>query len=303
MSDFKVSVITPVYNAAKYVRKAVESATSLDEVGEVILVEDGSPDNALEICKELEREFDKVKLYQHPNGENRGAGASRNLGIEKAQFDYIAFLDADDWYLPNRFYADRTVYNEKSDLIYSSSILEESCHDLTKIYGGKVDVRKICGINATPMEIYKYIIYKKIVLFNTNGITVKRDFLIQDKLFDERLKLHQDSELWKRLLRRGNLYAGEIHKPTSVVRRHDNNRITARNSYSTFKMLAAFIENVGISNLYYFEKNYLLKSYLRVESKNASNSFLRRLLYYTKLIYYKFNSKKFFLLKLSEHLN
>src|SRR5690349_14845174 len=97
-SEEKVSVIIPVYNAAKFLRQAVESAVHLPEVAEIVLVEDRSPDNALQICGELVREFSKVKMYQHPNNENRGAGASRNLGIEKSTFPYVAFLDADDRY-------------------------------------------------------------------------------------------------------------------------------------------------------------------------------------------------------------
>ena len=82
MNSFEVSVIIPVYNAASYVTKAVESALHSPQVGEIILVEDKSPDNALEVCIQLKNKYDKVKLLQHLNGENRGAGESRNLGIK-----------------------------------------------------------------------------------------------------------------------------------------------------------------------------------------------------------------------------
>ncbi|MBH2023635.1 MAG: glycosyltransferase, partial [Flavobacteriales bacterium] len=78
----KISVIIPVYNAEKYVSQAVESALQLDEVFEIILVEDKSPDNALEVCKELAEKHERVKLFQHPDQGNHGAGASRNLGLD-----------------------------------------------------------------------------------------------------------------------------------------------------------------------------------------------------------------------------
>ena len=87
----RVSVIIPVYNAESYLRKAIESAVYLEEVGEVILIEDRSPDNALVLAKQLEQEFGKVKLFQHPDKKNHGAGASRNLGIQKASCAHIAF--------------------------------------------------------------------------------------------------------------------------------------------------------------------------------------------------------------------
>ena len=104
----KISVIIPVYNAEKYITQAVESALQFEEVCEVILVEDKSPDNALEVCKNLAKTFDRVTLYQHPDKGNHGAGASRNLGMKMATGDYIAFLDADDFYLPNRFEAEKS---------------------------------------------------------------------------------------------------------------------------------------------------------------------------------------------------
>ena len=79
-----VSVIIPVYNAEKYIEKAVSSALQLEEVKEIILIEDASPGDDLAICKGLVEQHEKIKLYTHPNNENRGAGASRNLGIINA---------------------------------------------------------------------------------------------------------------------------------------------------------------------------------------------------------------------------
>ena len=98
-----ISVIIPVYNAENFVTSAVESALNQPETGEIILIEDGSPDKCLLVCRELEKKYPKVKLIQHENGKNKGAAESRNLGILHSKYEYIAFLDADDIYLPNRF--------------------------------------------------------------------------------------------------------------------------------------------------------------------------------------------------------
>jgi glycosyltransferase involved in cell wall biosynthesis len=108
----KISVIIPVYNAKKYVSKAVDSALQFKEVEEIILIEDGSPDNALIVCRELAQKHDRVQLFQHPDKKNHGAGSSRNLGIEKASKDFIAFLDADDYFLPNRFDAEKELFKD-----------------------------------------------------------------------------------------------------------------------------------------------------------------------------------------------
>ncbi len=200
-------MIIPVYKAAAFVSKAVESAVSISEVGEVILVEDGSPDNSFEVCSLLVSRYDNVKLFRHPSGENRGAAESRNLGIRKASFDYVAFLDADDWYLPHRFSKDRSNFEKfpNADACYSCTILEENQHDPESLrYGVKSDLRLLYGLDITPLRFYRLYTENSLVLFDTNSITVRKSFLISDKCFDGRLQLHQDTELWNRLLRRGD---------------------------------------------------------------------------------------------------
>src|SRR5665647_118635 len=115
-NPFKVSVIIPVYNAQKYVKDAIESALSIDEVGEVLLVDDGSSDNSFELCKLLETNYDRIKVFQHKDKKNHGPAASRNIGILNATFDYVAFLDADDCYLPNRFAYEKMLFKTTKDI-------------------------------------------------------------------------------------------------------------------------------------------------------------------------------------------
>src|SRR5664280_3837710 len=114
--DMQVSVVIPVYNAAKYVRQAVESALIQPEVAEIILVEDSSPDDSWEECQQIVAEHSTVHLYRHPGGRNCGAGATRNLAIRKSTCEFIAFLDADDYYLPNRFLVAKGLFEADPDL-------------------------------------------------------------------------------------------------------------------------------------------------------------------------------------------
>ena len=111
----------PVYNAGAFLEKAVNSALSLEEVEEILLIEDGSTDDSLELCKKLSSENSKIKLYQHSDKGNHGAGASRNLGLENASQEFIAFLDADDYYLPNRFDAEKEHFkNQKIEGVFGA---------------------------------------------------------------------------------------------------------------------------------------------------------------------------------------
>ena len=90
--NFRVSVVIPVYNAAKYLEEALLSAVHLPEVGEIVLIEDGSKDNSLAICEELSRNNEKISLYVHENNQNKGASESRNLGIRSAIFPFVSFF-------------------------------------------------------------------------------------------------------------------------------------------------------------------------------------------------------------------
>lgn len=227
MKKFQVSVITPVYNAARYIEHAVESALNLAEVGEIILVEDGSPDNALAICKKLEQQHSKVKVFQHSNGENRGAGASRNLGIEKASCDYIAFLDADDWYLPNRFEAEKKLFSSvEVDGVYGATgFYDENTKELNNSKITTFDEK------LTPEALlFHYVSYKG--RFTTDAITVRKSLFEKSGVFNTQLRLHQDTHLWYRLAYHGQLHPGIIDKPVAIRRVHDQNRIAAMNSQS-----------------------------------------------------------------------
>lgn len=297
---FSISVIIPVFNSAKFVKQAVESAVILVEVGEIILVEDGSSDGSLKECIDLSNVYEKVRLFRHSNGENRGAGASRNLGIEKSAFDYIAFLDADDWYLPNRFTKDKILFNKfpNADVIYSCSIYEEDFIQNRKLlYGVTEDLRMKWGNDIQPLKFYALKLKWKLVLFNTNSITIKKKFLIKDKCFDTRLRLHQDSELWNRLMRRGDFYAAEWETPVSVVRKHAGNRISHRNSKSHLKMMAVQIDNIGLDNLHSFEIDNLYSRIIREQSKRFKKHWLRRSYYYG-VFYVNLSNKKSFLEKI-----
>jgi glycosyltransferase involved in cell wall biosynthesis len=89
-----VSVITPVYNAAPYLREAIDSVLAQTYTDwELILIDDGSTDSSGEICTEAARHDRRIRSYHTPN---HGVSAARNLALSLAKGDFITFLDADD---------------------------------------------------------------------------------------------------------------------------------------------------------------------------------------------------------------
>lgn len=258
---FRVSVVMPVYNAAKYLRQAVLSAVNLEEVGEIVLVEDKSPDNALQICHALEHEFDIVRVYQHPNGENRGAGASRNLGIKMAKYEYISFLDADDVYLPNRFYKTSEVFNnvKQADGVYSAA----------GFIGGEGSKLYTIHSPVPPEKLFSYLVRGTFGHFHTNGITLRKSIFEKTGYFNPALKLGQDADLWLRIAFHCSLYAGEITQPTCLIRRHDGNRILQINDGIRIEGLINSLEYFKRQRVSYNDYLVLVAKLYRIYLRNG----------------------------------
>lgn len=93
-----ISIITPAYNAEKTILKTIESVRVQTHTHwELIIINDGSQDNTFKVVNSIEDS--RIKIFNYPNG---GVATARNRGIEKATGDYIAFLDADDFWTPNK---------------------------------------------------------------------------------------------------------------------------------------------------------------------------------------------------------
>ena len=122
----RFSVIVPVYNAERYLRKCVESvcAQSYSE-WELILVDDGSTDGSGILCDELAEGDERICVVHQ---ENRGVVAARKEGIRYAQGDYVFYVDADDWIEPDCLAdADTRIRDTGADLVaYSFQYISPS---------------------------------------------------------------------------------------------------------------------------------------------------------------------------------
>ncbi len=225
---FKVSVIIPVYNAEKYVTEAVESALKQPETGEVLLIEDNSPDNSLAVCQQLASKYEKVKLFQHPDQGNHGAGASRNVGLLNAQYPYICFLDADDYMLPDRFKPAAKVFaeNPEADGVYDAVGIDftndEAKEKWLKWKGYSITtIKKV----LPPEEVFYCQALGRNGYFHTNGIVLKSNVFKEIGFFDTELKLSQDNHMFIRIAAIYKLYPGSIVIPVAIRRVHGENRV------------------------------------------------------------------------------
>lgn len=122
----KISVIIPVYNVEKYLKKCLDSvlAQTLDGL-EIICVDDGSTDSSFEIMREYTKKDKRIKLLQKENG---GLSSARNFGLKASSAEYISFIDSDDYVHPSmleKMY-DALVQNDVDLAVCSANVIYES---------------------------------------------------------------------------------------------------------------------------------------------------------------------------------
>lgn len=129
-----VSVIMPAFNAAEYITETIFSVQrQTHEEWELLVVDDASTDNTSEVVTALQKEDERIKYYSLP--ANQGAGFARNIGIKAATGDFIAFLDADDLWKPEKLEKQlRLMQEEHVDVCYSSyELIDKEGRGLNKV--------------------------------------------------------------------------------------------------------------------------------------------------------------------------
>ena len=120
-----ISVIITSYNYEKYIPKTLDSVLEQTYKNyEVIIVDDGSKDNSIEIIKRYTNKYKNFYLYTHENNQNKGLVESIKLAISKAKGDYIAFLESDDYWHKNNLLEKIKIINKYDDALFISNSVE-----------------------------------------------------------------------------------------------------------------------------------------------------------------------------------
>ena len=91
----EISIIIPVFNVEQYLKQCLDSIVSQDCSSiEVILIDDGSTDGSATLCKDYANTYKYIKFLRKENG---GVSSARNMGLQHAKGEYVAFIDSDDW--------------------------------------------------------------------------------------------------------------------------------------------------------------------------------------------------------------
>ena len=200
-----ISVVIPAYNTGSFVREALDSALNQTlSAHEVIVVDDGSTDDTAEICRGYRNAIRYVRQ------ENRGLSAARNTGIEAATGDWIALLDSDDVFLPDRLRRAAMMIELKPRLVLIYSAFDLYYADGTRSFFPVLPAK----------ELWPALRYRSPILPST--VTVRRDKVLAAGGF--RKVVIEDWDLWFRLIKRHSAEAfQELPESLLLYRRWEGN--------------------------------------------------------------------------------
>lgn len=229
-----IAVIIPVYNAEAFIQKAVESVVQFPEVQEVLLIDDGSKDNSLQVCQEMEKKYPVVKTLQHEDKKNHGVSATRNLGMDLASQEFVAFLDADDYYLPNRFDAEREYFKDSNiDGVFGAIGVEFVTEAGKEKYLSVINDTGLTTVrhHAEGKQVFNGLIQIDLTFgtfFSLIATTLRKSAIENPRLrLNQGLRMHEDKDFIIKLSYHCNLKSGFIDKAVAIRTGHENNTVSS----------------------------------------------------------------------------
>lgn len=232
-----VSVILPTYNCARFLQESVGSVLSQTyHLYEIIVVDDGSTDNTREVLQPFIQRIRYLHLEQ-----NKGLPTARNTGIQSARGAYIAFIDADDLWLPEKLETDIECFAQHPDtsMVYSKHL---NIDEKGKEFDGATQKRLPSG------RIFLQLFSEQNFIISSS-VVVRKEVFETTGLFDERLFNCQDWDMWLRIA--FSFQAAGINKPLVKYRHNPHSLSKNRENVLKYqkqvidKTYTAFKDTVG----------------------------------------------------------
>lgn len=245
-----ISIIIPVFNGVKYITEAVESVVSQDYSNiEIIIVDDGSTDDIKNTVAHIKD--NRIRFFQI---ERAGVSAARNFAIEQSKGEWLAFLDADDIWLPGKL-AQQAKLFDKSDLICGNGL-----------YMGGPNNAKLLLPESKLLALREKGLCLMFTqnLIQMSSVCVRREALGGVR-FDQKLTYGEDYALWLHLLNQP-IRLKVILEPLFKYRIHESN--STSNATDEERKIAAI--------LFEFSNSHLVEASYREQSKHAAVEFYYR---------------------------
>lgn len=184
-----VSIITPNYNCARFIAQTIESVLAQSYANwEMLIVDDCSTDGSYEIARECAEKDSRIKVLR--NEKNSGAAVSRNRAIEASSGEYVAFLDSDDLWLPEKLER-QIAFMQQHDCDFSFTEYEHIDEENKSFH-------KIANVT-------KHLSYRKMMMHCWPGcLTVMYNQNVTGKVYAEDIKKNNDHALFLRVLKKCN---------------------------------------------------------------------------------------------------
>jgi glycosyltransferase involved in cell wall biosynthesis len=211
MTNPKVSIVMTVYNGEKYIAEAIESVKNQTFSDyELLIIDDGSTDGTAAAVSTFLSDKRIKYFYQ----TNKGVSAARNKGIAESHGNYIAFIDHDDVFLPEKIM--KTVRfleaNDTYGMVYTDMFV---VNENGGFISNWLDKKRFYGEGG----IYLNLLNECFIL--PTAVLIRMAILRETGLFSEDIKSGEDIDLWLRIARRSKI--GLIHEPLVKWRQHENN--------------------------------------------------------------------------------
>lgn len=218
-SPYSIDVVIPAFNAADYIVQTLQSVANQDtQIGNVIVINDGSTDNTETLVREFTLSKPDINLIII-NQANMGLSAARNTGIQHSKANYIAFLDADDLWKSNKLSSQIKLFKESSNhklgVVYCAYELID--------HGGNHVLSTPDSIIPPALRgsVYTPLLKANLISGSGSSVLVKRSVFKDVGTFDESLKACEDWDMWLRIAKKYDFdYA---NKNLVSIRVHQNN--------------------------------------------------------------------------------
>lgn len=233
----KVSVIMPAYNAAKYIAESIESVLRQTfDNWELIVVDDGSSDNTASVVKSFVALDPRIKYVWQENGKQ---GKARNTAIANSKGEYLAFLDADDIWLPEKLQKQlQLIISTNADLVFSNVYMFEKLPiDKNNLILGLGDVE------YNKNEVLDLFFKGNRIMILT--VLVKKEAILEVNGFNEDINIAsaEDYHLWLKLLIHDKIFKGSTDVLAAYRMLPDSSSSTDR--FSTLKSMEALKDIAG----------------------------------------------------------
>lgn len=260
----KITIVIPVYNVEKYLSKCLKSVVEQTYKNiEIILINDGSTDHSLDICKKYLENDKRILLYTKQNG---GLSDARNYGIERATGEYILFLDSDD-------FIERDTCEKISAYLKNNKEIEILCGCALKITGEKKEViyRKSTENKVISGKDYLKKQFKESEMFMATWLNIyKNSFLKEKQLKFVKGLLHEDEEFTPRaflvaekVLGVDLIFYNYLIRENSITTQKDKTK-NAEHMVQICKNLDTLYDSIEDIELKKLLKNDLFEKYLHI---------------------------------------